>query len=114
MTDIYEKIFGKVKAGSQYTSQNNIGGGYNASSLASSMTKFRNFIYGGNAGRNLSKENADLIISVMEPHLKNLPIGGKLSYSTKMSMREHLWQAVKAGKLSQQDFDDAKHIIERF
>jgi hypothetical protein len=31
-----------------------------------------------------------------------------------MSMREHLWQAVKAGKLSQQDFDDAKHIIERF
>jgi len=114
MSDIYDQIFGKVKISGQYTGKDNIGGGYNASSLASSMTKFRNFIYGGNAGRNLSKDNADLIISVMEPHLKNLPIGGKLSYSTKMSMREKLYQDVLAGKLSQQDFDDAKHIIERF
>ena len=114
MTDIYEQIFGKVAIGGQYTGQNKIGGGYNSSSLTSSMNKFRNFIYGGNAGRNLSKANADLIISVIEPHLKNLPLGGKLDYSTKMSMKEKLYQYELAGKLSQQDFEDAKHIVELF
>ena len=114
MSSIYEKIFGKVKAGSQYTRQDKFGGAYSSSSLRSSMQKFRNAIYGGTAGRNLSKQNADFIISVVEPHLKNLPTGGKLSYSTKMSMREKLWRAVLAGKISKEDFEDGKHIIEQF
>ncbi len=114
MTSIYEKIFGKVKNSGNYSNKDNFGGSYNASSLGSSMNKFRNAIYGGLAGKNLSKENADLIISVIEPHLKALPIGGKLSYSTKMSMREKLYQHVLAGKLSPEDFENAKHIIELF
>ncbi|MFA6255043.1 MAG: hypothetical protein WC675_03350 [Patescibacteria group bacterium] len=114
MTSIYEKIFGKVKKGSLYTSQGNFGGSYSSSSLRSSMQKFRNTLYSGVAGKNLSKENADYIISVIEPHLKNLPLGGKLSYSTKLAMREKLWQSVLAGKLSKEDFEDAKHIIELF
>ena len=114
MTDIYEKIFGKVKEGSLYSSKDNFGGSYNASSLRSSMQKFRNAIYSGVAGKNLSKPNADLIISVIEPRLKGLPIGGKLSYSTKMSMREKLWQSVLSGELSKEDFDDAKQIIKLF
>jgi len=114
MGNIYEKIFGKVKSGSNYSKKDNLGGSYNASSLSSSMNKFRNAVYGGLSGKNLSKQNADLIISVIEPHLKNLPIGGKLSYQTKMAMREKLWQHVLAGKLSKEDFDDAKKIIELF
>ncbi len=114
MVSIYEKIFGKVKKGSHYSSQDNFGGSYNSSSLRSSMQKFRNSVYGGLAGKNLSKENADLIIAVIEPHLKNLPIGEKLSYSTKINMREKLWGFVQSGKLSQQDFEDAKKIIELF
>ena len=114
MGNIYEKIFGKVKTGSQYTSKGNFGGSYSSSSLRSSMQKFRNSVYSGVAGRNLSKQNADLIISIIEPRLKYLPPGGRLSYSTKMSMRQKLWQEVKRGKISQQDFDDAKHIIEQF
>ena len=114
MTDIYEKIFGKVKKGGLYSSQANLGGAYNSASLRSSMQKFRNAVYGGLAGKNLSRENADLIISVIEPHLKSLPLGSKLSYSTKIAMREKLWQLVGSGELSPEDFADAKRIIELF
>ena len=78
------------------------------------MAKFRNAIHGGLAGKNLSKENADLIISVIEPRLKSLPLGGKLSYSTKVSMRQELWQKVRSGELSHEDFEDAKEILELF
>ncbi|MFA6214958.1 MAG: hypothetical protein WC768_00130 [Patescibacteria group bacterium] len=114
MTSIYEKIFGKVKNSSNYSNKDNYGGSYNAASLSSSMNKFRNAVYTGVAGKNLSKQDADLIIAVIEPHLKALPIGGKLSYSTKMSMREKLYRYVLAGKLSKEDFEDAKHVIELF
>ena len=114
MSNLYEKIFGRVKKGSLYSGKDNFGGSYSASSLRSSMQKFRNAIYGGVAGKNLSKQNADFIISIVEPHLKNLPLGGKLSYSTKMAMREKLWQAVLSGKLSREDFEDGKKIIGLF
>lgn len=114
MGSIYEKIFGQVKKGSQYTSQGNVGGSYSSSSLRSSMQKFRNAIYSGVAGKNLSKQNADLIISVIEPHLKNLPLGGKLSYSTKLAIKEKLWHYVLSGELSKEDFEDAKQIVELF
>ena len=114
MSSIYEKIFGKVKIGSGYAKKNNFGGSYNSSSLRSSMQKFRNIVHGGTASKNLSKQDANLIISIIEPHLKALPIGGKLSYSVKIGIREKLWQYVLSGKLSQQDFEDAKKIIELF
>ena len=111
---IYEKIFGKVKSGSGYESSCNVDGSYNTQSLRSSMQKFRNAIYSGAAAKNLSHENAELIISVIEPHLKALPIGKKISYSTKNAIRLKLWGYVKSGKLSPEDFADAKEILALF
>ena len=67
---IYEKIFGKVGKGKSYTDDDKIGGGYNSVSLESSMKKFRNIMHGGLAGKNLSKENDDFIIDIIEPHLQ--------------------------------------------
>ena len=112
--DIYKKIFGSVKKGINYSSKDKFGGGYNSSSLRSSMEKFRNVIYGGQAGRNLSKANADAIIAVIEPHLKHLPLGGRLSYLTKVSIRQQLWQMVLSGELTREDFKDAKRILALF
>ncbi|OGY45691.1 MAG: hypothetical protein A2744_02460 [Candidatus Buchananbacteria bacterium RIFCSPHIGHO2_01_FULL_44_11] len=114
MANIYEKIFGKVKGGSLYSDKGSFGGAYNSSSLQSSMQKFRNIVHGGLEGTNLSQKNAELIISVIEPHLKNLPIGAELAYTTKASMREKLYRYVQEGKLSPEDFEDAKKIIELF
>ncbi|MBN1778747.1 MAG: hypothetical protein JW816_00790, partial [Candidatus Buchananbacteria bacterium] len=110
--DIYKKIFGEVKKGTQYSTKGKFGSPYNSASLRSSMTKFRNLVYGGYAGQNLSKADADLIIGEIEPHLKRLPIGGKIPYYTKMSIRRKFWKYVLAGKLSQTDFEDAKKILE--
>lgn len=110
---IFDTLFGKIKTGSQYRQ-----GGHvpldRDPSFRGALEKLRKFRFGGDAGQNLSAGDADTIADLIEPHLKHLPPGGKLSLATKQSIRGRLWQMVKSGQLSQMDFDDAKDILEEF
>lgn len=113
MANIYKKIFGKIQSGTGYKK-----GGYTHfdrdQSLEGALKRFRNFYHGGLAGKNLSAKDARKIADVVEPHLKNLPLGKKLSYTTKLRINERLWRMVLDGEISRQDFDDAKRIVGEF
>lgn len=110
---IFDTLFGKTKTGQHYQQP----GGKSFHQDASFRTAFRKLRlrqYGGDAGQNLSAEDADKIADAIEPHLKHLPPGGKLSLATRQSIRGKLWQMVRGGEISQMDFDDAKDILEQF
>lgn len=110
---LFRSLFGKIKTGSQYRK-----GGHvpleRDPSFRGALEKLRQFRFGGDEGQNISTADADKIADLIEPHLKRLPPGTKLSLSTKQSIRGKLWQMVKAGEISELDFTDAKKILEQF
>ena len=114
MSDIYEKIFGKVKTGRGYSSDDSPTSRSSAASLRASMKKFRQFVHGGNAGTNLSAAEAELILNEIEPALKRLPAGKRLSSAAKYTIRQRLARRVRSGQLSSADFADAKKILDQF
>ncbi len=110
---IFDTLFGKTKTGSHYQKPG-VKSFHQDDSFRTALRKLRLRQYGGDAGQNLSADEADKIADVIEPHLKNLPPGGKLSIGTKQNIRAKLWQMVKAGEISELDFADAKNILEQF
>lgn len=110
---VIDKLFGGVKTGRQIRKE-----GVNPiqrdESFRAAFRKLRLRAYGGYEGNNLTAADADAIADLIEPHLKELPPGAKLSIATRQSIRGKLWQMVKGGKISQQDFDDAKNILDQF
>ena len=110
---IFDTLFGKVKTGNQYQH-----GGttsfHQDQSFRAAFRKLRLRQYGGDAGQNLSAAETDKIADLIEPHLKHLPPGSKLSIGTKQNIRAKLYGMVKTGELSHMDFDDAKDILEQF
>ena len=110
---IFDTLFGKVKKGKHFQ-QGGTTSFHQDQSFRAALKKLRLRHYGGDAGQNLSADEADKIADLIEPHLKNLPPGGKLSFGTKQNIRAKLYGKVKSGELSQMDFDDAKDILEQF
>ena len=110
---IFGKLFGDVKTGSHYQHGGTVPLDRDTS-LRAGLEKLRLFRTGGMEGKNLSTDDVQKIGDLIEPHLKNLPLSGKLSIGTKQNIRGKLWQMVKGGEISQMDFDDAKKILEHF
>lgn len=110
---IFGDLFGGVKTGRQYREGGHVPVDRDPS-FRGALEKLRRFRIGGDEGQNLSADEADTIADLIEPHLKRLPPGAHLSLGTKSSIRQHLWQKVKGGELSQMDFDDAKKILDEF
>lgn len=110
---IFEKFFGSIKTGSQYRK------GGNApldrdKSFRAGLEKLRKFRYSGLEGKNLSEEEVGLIGDIIEPHLKNLPVGHKLSYSTKKEIHHQIWQLMENHKISKMDLKDFENILNEF
>lgn len=110
---VYKKLFGKVGTGKSYRSGGDLDGAHNSKSLRSALDMFRDHLHGGTAGKNLSKHDADVILSVIEPHLKKLPAGRRLSSGVRVSIGSKLWRMVKKGKISEEDYKDAKRILKQ-
>ena len=110
---LFDTLFGKTKTGQHYQKPG-AESFHQDDSFRTALRKLRLRQYGGDAGQNLSADDADTIADLIEPHLKNLPPGGKLSLGTKQSIRSKLWGMVRGGEISQMDFDDAKDILEEF
>jgi len=110
---IFDTLFGKTKTGSQYKHGGTVPLDRDHSFHAG-LEKLRLFRVGGMEGKNLSTDDIKKIGDLIEPHLKSLPLGGKLSINTKMQIRDKMWHMVKGGQISQMDFDDAKDILEQF
>ena len=110
---IFDKFFGKVKTGSGYRRGGNVPLNRDES-LRGGLEKMQHFKYGGLEGKNLSSQDAKKIADVLEPYLKHLPLGTTLSSSRKAAIRYKLWKMVEAGEISKYDFEDAKHILEKF
>ena len=110
---IFDTLFGKTKTGKLYQ-KSGAESFHQDDSFRTALRKLRLRQYGGDAWQNLSADEADKIADLIEPHLKNLPPGGKLSIGTRQNIRAKLYGMVKGGQLSQMDFDDAKDILEQF
>lgn len=110
---IFKQLFGNIKTGSGHRKGGQVPLDRDPSFRAG-MEKLRQFRVGGLEGKNLSANDTKQIADLIEPHLKNLPLGGKMSLGTKAHIRNKLWQLVKGGKISQEDADDAKQILEEF
>lgn len=110
---IFGKLFGDVETGSQYKHGGTVPLDRDQSFRAG-LDKLRLFRVGGMEGKNLSADDVKKIGDLIEPHLKDLPLGGKLSINTKMQIRDKMWRLVKGGEISEMDFDDAKEILEQF
>ncbi|MDD5110653.1 MAG: hypothetical protein PHI63_05595 [Patescibacteria group bacterium] len=110
---VIDKLFGGIKTGRQFKKEG-VQPLQRDQSFRAAFHKLRSRAYGGYEGRNLTEADADAIADLIEPHLKNLPPGDKLSIGTRQNIRGKLWSMVRGGKISQQDFDDAKKILDQF
>ena len=108
---IYESLFGSSTDSRHAKHGRSL---HSDKSFKSALKKFRLRVYGGSAGLNLSKAEADLIYKTVSPYFKRLPTGKKLSTSNKRNISYKFYKLYKAGDLSYEDYKDAKKILSQF
>ena len=109
---VYKKLFGGIKTGSGYSEGGKVSL-HRDKSFKAGLKKMQMFKYGGLEGKNLSPQDAKKISGVVEPYLRNLPLGGKLSLNNRQKISGQLWKMVKGGEISEEDYKDAKRILKQ-
>lgn len=115
---VYEKYFNKDFGTGKYFTKKTFGGwfGPKTPGLKTNLNRFRRDRSG--KGRNLTKQDIEVISGEFEKTLEDLPthmcINGRTEHiplRAQKRLRMRLWKDMKEGKIDKTDLEDAKRII---